>query len=465
MKNLIYIFLLLFISFIIIFFYMNTNNTKSENIKTDFKEENLKEAYFAWWCFWCLEWIFEAQDWVKEAISWYIWWDKETATYEIVSTGKTNHREWIKVVYDNTKISYKQLVQIFWIQIDPTDKWWQFNDRWFQYTTAIYFQNDLEKEIATKSKLELEESKKFDKEIATKIEVFKTFFQAEEYHQDYYKKSSAKYKLYSYWSWRETYKENTWSDFQFNEDESRYLDYSEERLKKATEDFIVLFFHADWCPTCKAFEEKVFTEFIPENILILKVDFDDNLELKKKYNILTQTSFVIVDNKWNLKKRWIWARWIDDIIKQTADITKTAKVYTKEELKEMLTPLQYKVTQEWWTKPPFDNEYWDNHEEWIYVDAIDWTPLFSSTDKFDSWTWWPSFTKTIDENVVSEETDKSFFMERTEVKTWDSHLWHVFEDWPKDKWWLRYCINSAALKFIPKDELKWSEYEKYLELF
>ena len=136
-------------------------------------------------------------------------------------------------------------------------------------------------------------------------------------------------------------------------------------------------------------------------------------------------------------------------------------------LKERLTPLQYKVTQENWTEPPFDNEYYYNEEDWIYVDIVDGTPLFSSTDKFESWTGWPSFTKPIDENNIYEEFDESHWLRRTEVRSSnaDSHLGHVFLDWPKEAWWLRYCINSAALKFIPRDELAWTKYEKYLSLF
>ncbi len=316
--------------------------------------EYLKNAYFAWGCFWCLESIFEAQNGVKEAIVWYIWWTKETATYDMVSSWKTDHREGIKVIYDPEIISYETLVEIFWKQIDPTDEWWQFADRGLQYTTAIYYSDDVEKLIAITSKLELENSGKFEKEIATKILPFTTFFDAEEYHQNYYKTNSTRYKIYLKWSGREDYKHKTWGDY---------------------------------------------------------------------------------------------------------------KVDKKEDLKNKLTPLQYKVTQEWGTEPAFDNEYWDVHDEWIYVDIVDWTPLFSSTDKYDSGTGWPSFTKPIDRKLIEEEDDYKLSSKRTEVKTSSSHLWHVFADGPKEKWWQRYCINSASLKFIPKDKLKGSKYEKYLKLF
>jgi methionine-R-sulfoxide reductase len=197
----------------------------------------------------------------------------------------------------------------------------------------------------------------------------------------------------------------------------------------------------------------------------MKVDFDTEAELRKKYNILSQTSFVIVDNEWTSRKRWIGARGIDNIIEKTQDLSGVVKVFTDAELREKLTPLQYKVTQEWGTEPPFNNLYWDNKAEGIYVDVIDGTPLFSSTDKYESWTGWPAFTKPIDDNFLTEETDNSLFMERTEIKAWDNHLGHVFTDGPESEWGLRYCINSAALNFIPKADLKMKWYEKYLELF
>ena len=459
--------IIIMILFLVIFLYIAygyLNNSYKSEIKNEWNI-NFKEAYFAWWCFWCMEWVFESQPWVKQAISWYIWWEQQTANYKSVSSWKTKHREAVKVIYNPEIISYKTLVELYWKQIDPTDKWWQFADRWFHYTTAIFYENESEKQISLNSKKSLNESGKFDKEIVTKILEKQDFYKAEDYHQDYYKKNSLKYKNYEKLSWRKDYKDETWNDYEFEQYSWSYIDYNPEAIKNATEEFIVLFFHADWCSSCKAFEKKVLTEEIPENIIILKVNFDKERELKQKYNILTQTSFVIVDNDWNLKKRWIWSRSIEDIIEKTKEIPTSQKTYTKEELKSILTPIQYKVTQEWWTEPPFDNEYWDHWEDWIYVDVIDWTPLFSSTDKFKSWTWWPSFTKPIEENFIKEEDDYKLIMKRTEIKSDKSHLWHVFDDWPKEEWWKRYCINSAALKFIPKEQLKQKWYEKYLDIF
>ena len=132
-----------------------------------------------------------------------------------------------------------------------------------------------------------------------------------------------------------------------------------------------------------------------------------------------------------------------------------------------LSPEQYHVTQKNGTERPFTGEYWDNHEPGIYVDVVSGEPLFASVDKFDSGSGWPSFTKPIEQGQVTEKSDRTFGMERTEVRSSksDSHLGHVFDDGPTDKGGLRYCVNSASLRFIPVEKLKEEGYERFLPLF
>ncbi len=172
-----------------------------------------------------------------------------------------------------------------------------------------------------------------------------------------------------------------------------------------------------------------------------------------------------------------WAMIHNDGQAQSTDIS-TNQVYqantmnnfkkpSTAELKQKLTAEQFAVTQQSATEPPFHNEFWDNHKPGIYVDIVSGKPLFSSLDKFDSGCGWPSFTKPVNSADVIEHIDNSHGMQRTEVRSTaaDSHLGHVFDDGPADKGGLRYCINSASLKFIPVAEMEAAGYGQYLEPF
>ncbi|MFO7967217.1 MAG: peptide-methionine (S)-S-oxide reductase MsrA [Archaeoglobaceae archaeon] len=171
---------------------------------------NYENATFAGGCFWCMEAAFKELDGVIEVVSGYTGGHMDNPTYNDVLTGKTGHYEAIQVTYDPSKVSYTQLLKVFWRNIDPIDPGGQFADRGPQYRTAIFYHNEDQKRLAEDSKKELEESGKFDKPIATKIIQYKRFYRAEEYHQDYYKKQPGRYSTYSYLSGRKPYIKKVW---------------------------------------------------------------------------------------------------------------------------------------------------------------------------------------------------------------------------------------------------------------
>lgn len=316
-------------------------------------EEQFELATFAGGCFWCMVQPFDELPGIKKIVSGYIGGHTKKPTYEEVCTNQTGHYEAVQISFNPSIISYERLLEIFWQQIDPTDEGGQFNDRGLSYRSAIFYHNLAQKELAEKSKKTLALSGKFKKPIVTKLLPASTFYEAENKHQDYYKKNPFHYNLYKEGSGR--------------------------------------------------------AKFIREN----------------------------------------WR-----------------KQMTEEQLKSELTPLQYEVIRKNGTEPPFQNEYWNHQEEGIYVDRISGEPLFSSNDKYDAGCGWPSFTKPLRRNELQEKFDTSHGMRRIEVrcKASDSHLGHVFDDGPgPDR--ARYCINSAALRFISKEKLVEEGYANFLSLF
>ena len=193
------------------FFKMNGKKV-IEKIDIENYSGKIEKAVFAGGCFWCMEAAFEEIDGVIEVISGYTGGDKVNPSYGEVSSGKTLHKEAVQVLYDPEKVSYEELLNVFWRQIDPTDDGGQFVDRGPQYRTAIFYKTDDQKNLAEESKQALDRSKKFDKPIVTEILSEKEFYKAEEYHQDYSQKRSIQYKIYEKASGRKDFVEKTWED-------------------------------------------------------------------------------------------------------------------------------------------------------------------------------------------------------------------------------------------------------------
>jgi peptide methionine sulfoxide reductase msrA/msrB len=204
-KNTIIKFLIL-IAFIFSFF-VNGENIKGE---TKMEMDVLEKATFAGGCFWCIESAFDETEGVKEAVSGYTGGKTKNPTYVEVCSGKTGHYEAVQVTFDSNKITYKELVDIFWQQIDPTDPTGQFADKGTQYRTAIFYHNEEQKKIAEESKESLEKSGKFNKPIVTEIKEASEFYPAEDYHQDYYKTCPIRYQNYKVGSGRESFLKKTW---------------------------------------------------------------------------------------------------------------------------------------------------------------------------------------------------------------------------------------------------------------
>ena len=312
---------------------------------------DLRDIYFAGGCFWGVEEYFSRIPGVIDVTVGYANGAKENPTYQEVCSGRTGHAETVHVRYDPKVVGLQTLTEQFFKIINPTSVNRQGNDVGIQYRTGLYYVNAEDENILASVMAEVQ--KKYGEPLAVELMPLKKYYLAEEYHQDYLKKTPGGY---------------------------------------------------------------------------CHINFDSLKDI-------------------SLKKAGL------------VDPSRYSKP-SDEELNKLLTPEEFNVTQKAGTEGAFSGKLWDHKEPGIYVDVVTGEPLFSSSDKFASGCGWPSFTKPIDPEVITEHEDNSYGMKRIEVRSrvGNSHLGHVFNDGPKDKGGLRYCINSVAIRFVPYEEMDMRDY-------
>ena len=370
---------------IIVFLFIYLSSSVMSFANTNIQDSYYDTVIFSGGCFWCTEADLEKLTGVVDVAAGFAGGTKVNPTYEEVSSGSTSHREAVKVTYDSSIIPFSKLLDAFLRTIDPTDATGSFVDRGEHYTAAIFTTTEEQAALAQAFIAKMSKSSYFDnKLIAIQLSPATTFYNAEDYHQDYAKKNSFQYSFYRFRSGRDQYIKKVWDN-------------------------------------------------IPADFLLSEAD-----KMQDSNKIYTTNT---------------------EFERQFAKYKKPSD----KELKETLTPLQYKVTQREGTEKPFSHEYDKNQERGIYVDILSGEPLFSSRDKYDSGTGWPSFSRPIAEYFIVEKNDYSLFVKRTEVRSryGDAHLGHVFPDGPEPTG-LRYCMNGAALKFIPYGEMMELGYADFL---
>lgn len=347
---------------LIVFLNINTGQEKKSsdedlNIAQEDIEEGKEIIYLAGGCFWGVEAYMERLEGVLDVTSGYANGNTINPSYEDVIYNDTNHAETVQVKFDSTKTNLSSILLHYFKIIDPLALNRQGNDIGTQYRTGIYYVSSSQLKVINKI-IEQEQSK-YDKKIVVEVEPIKSYYLAEEYHQDYLKKNPGGYCHID-------------------------LDAADEKIEE-----------------------------------------QDN----SNENVYTKPS--------------------DD------------------EIKTMLNENQYNLTQKEGTEPAFSHPYNKLYDKGIYVDVVTGEPLFSSQDKFDSRSGWPSFTRPIEDDFIIENQDSSLGMTRVEVKSkiGNSHLGHVFTDGPSEDGGLRYCINGGALKFIPYENMEKEGYKDLIEIF
>ena len=384
--------------------YTSKNLMINDIVNTKEYDSKYSKIIFAGGCFWCTEAEFNHSVGVTSAVSGYAGASKTNPTYEEVGSGKVKAREAVLVYYDKNKITLDQLLDKYWKHINPTDAGGEFSDRGYQYTTAIYYYNDEDKKIIESSKEKVQnfinKSKAFEKD-STKNIVTEILPYNNFYPAEEY---------------HQDYKDKNPVRYQYYRDGS------------GRNDFIKI----HW------------PDGSIENRTVSSSTLSDTDSVNNIKSISIDTNTSATSHTWD----------------HLTTKMKAEKIKT-------LTPLQRKVTQDKGTEPSHAvGNYNDNKEVGIYVDIVSGEPLYLSSDKYDSGTGWPSFVKPISDNAVTLHEDSGFFSTRTEVRSAiaDSHLGHVFNDGPADRGGKRYCMNGAALLFIPKVDMVSKGYGEYIEL-
>ncbi len=389
--------------------------TKGETASAQTKLEDppRASAVFAGGCFWCVESDFEKAPGVIDIISGYSGGRTKNPTYESYASG--GHREVVFVVYDPTKVTYAGLVEYLLKHIDPTDRTGSFIDKGAQYTAAIYYASPEEKAEAQRVVKAIDAMKVLRGRVNVPILPRQPFWPAEDYHQDYHDTSPGKYAGYRATCGRDQFVQKLWGP---------------------------------------AAAQLTIPGAFPDEAQIATAKQIASAKQTAAESEMSKPSTDLEADKTAAESK-SESPWL------------SFKKPAERELRRKLTNLQFEVTQNSGTEIAFRNPLWNHHEEGLYVDIVSGEPLFASTDKFDSGTGWPSFVKPVDPKLIVTREDRTELPVRTEVRSRiaDSHLGHVFTDGPVARGGLRYCINSASLRFIPKRKMESEGYGEFLHLF